>query len=268
MTSAELAWFGPEYIERGWAPAPRYLLRRARILNHMKKMPPGDLVEIGCASGALLAELAPRGFQCVGVEMSGQALSLAREVNKEYAIGFRSQPDETWREMFDYCLAFEVLEHIDDDRAAMRQWAKWLRPGGTMLLSVPAHPKLWNARDIKSGHFRRYRRAALEAVITDAGLDVVKVESYGFPLANILELLFAGGFKPYPDNPAQAVKEQMTRQTQASGIERSKDIAMFGYYARFPGSLVMRAMILLQALFVKTALGNGYLVAARKPLQD
>ncbi|GJL90365.1 class I SAM-dependent methyltransferase [Hyphococcus sp.] len=266
---ANTIWFGPEHSDEGWVPAPRYLLRRARILRHMRDMPPGDIVEVGSASGALLSEFSSKGFRCTGLETSEAAIALARRINKAAAVKFQGQPDTAWRECFDYCFSFEVLEHIEHDADALKEWAGWLRPGGAMLLSVPAHPRLWNARDVWAGHFRRYRRNELERIFADAGFVVEKIECYGFPLANILELIIAPSYKKNlrKDSQGDAIINK-SEQTAASGIKRSTDVKMFGHYARAPGAWIMRAMIMVQTLFLRVGFGNGYFVVARKPLQS
>lgn len=258
-------WFGPEHLKEGWAPAPRYLLRRARILHHMRNAPPGEIVEVGSASGALLSEFSERGFRCTGLETSKDAIALARRINQTDFVRFREEPDAAWLECFDYCFSFEVLEHIEHDEKALVQWAGWLRPGGRMLLSVPAHPRLWNARDVWAGHFRRYRRDDLERLFAKAGLIVEQIECYGFPLANLLEMLIAPNYSQYLENDAQQdTAIDKAKQTAASGIERATHVKVFRHYARVPGSLIMRAMIMLQTLFLRVGFGNGYLVVARK----
>lgn len=260
------AWFGPEHLEEGWAPAPRYLLRRARILDLMRGMPPGDLLEIGSASGALLSEFSARGFRCTGVESSKDAIALARRVNQESSVRFHEQPAPGWSECFDYCFSFEVLEHIEHDGEALKQWAGWLKPGGVMLLSVPAHPRLWNARDVWAGHFRRYRREDLERVFAEAELTVERMECYGFPLANMLEILAGYRYRQYARKDAERGSAiDKSAQTASSGIERAADVRMFRHYACFPGSFIMRAMTMVQNLFLQAGIGNGYLVVARKP---
>lgn len=264
MTADGTAWFGPAYTVEGWAPAPRYLLRRARVLDHLKKLPPGDVVEVGSASGALLSELKALGFTCVGLETSTEAVALARRVNAN--VQFRTEPDDAWAQTFDYCLSFEVLEHIENDGEALAQWSRWLRPGGRLLLSVPAHPRLWNARDVWAGHFRRYRRSDLKRLFEQAGLEVEKIECYGFPLANILEMIIAPSYRKYLNGEtAEKAKVNKAEQTAASGIERTTHVKMFRHYTRFPGSFVMRMMIMLQNAFLSSDFGNGFLVMARKP---
>ena len=72
----------------------------------------------------------------------------------------------------DSILCLNVLEHVADDAAALRAFRDRLRPGGRLLLLVPAHPALYGAYDREVGHVRRYRRPALRARLLDAGLEV------------------------------------------------------------------------------------------------
>ena len=260
-----VAWSGPEFIDHGWAPAPRYLLRRARILRQFKNMTPGSLVEVGCASGALLSELTKEGFDCTGVESSSAALALARRVHADAPIKFCEMPASDWREKFDYCAAFEVLEHIEDDEAALREWASWLRPGGAMLLSVPANPRYWNASDVWAGHFRRYRGRDLQDLFEKAGMRIEYSECFGFPLGNFAEFLFAQKCRQSGLSAAGQSSTNKAEQTAQSGIDRATQIRLYKYYAQFPGSLIMRALIWAQSLFLKFGVGNGILVVARKP---
>ena len=179
--------FGAWSKEGGWVPAPRYVLRRHRVLHLLQEMPPGKLLEIGCGSGALLHDLAGLGHECVATEHSQSAYDLAVQLNAgNPRVTICREIEEAWKDRFNYVLAFEVLEHIEDDLSALRHWASLLQPGGYLMLSVPAHQKKWSATDVGADHFRRYERQGLEQVLTDAGLEVRELEMYGFPLANLI----------------------------------------------------------------------------------
>jgi SAM-dependent methyltransferase len=86
---------------------------------------------------------------------------------------------------FDAALALDVLEHIDD-QAAARELHRILRPGGVLIVTVPAFPWLWSYRDTAAGHKRRYRRSALAALLGEAGFTIEALGYYQcllFPLA-------------------------------------------------------------------------------------
>lgn len=145
-------------VELRWVPSPTYELRREAVLKRMRTWTPGRVLEVGCGSSALLYELAVQGFTGLGVESSpaarGVAISLLAERKSIQIVD--SLPAES--EAFDYLLSFEVLEHIEHDRAASFAWVQRLLPGGLCLLSVPAHRSKWNLTDVLAGHFRRYDR--------------------------------------------------------------------------------------------------------------
>ena len=78
----------------------------------------------------------------------------------------------------DLVLCQNVLEHIEDDAAATLAMARALRPGGALVVLVPAHPRLYGALDRSYGHFRRYDRERLRRVVTGAGLQLERLYSF------------------------------------------------------------------------------------------
>jgi SAM-dependent methyltransferase len=89
---------------------------------------------------------------------------------------------------FDVVCAFEVLEHLEHDSEAIRGWLRHLRPGGHILLSVPAGRNRFGAWDRRAGHYRRYDHADIVAAMRLAGLSAITTISYGFPLGRALEM--------------------------------------------------------------------------------
>jgi SAM-dependent methyltransferase len=79
---------------------------------------------------------------------------------------------------FDFIVASNVLEHIEDDARVLSNFQSMLAPGGTVLLLVPAHPFLYSSLDRGLSHFRRYSRAGLAGVALDAGLAVEKLRHF------------------------------------------------------------------------------------------
>lgn len=131
--------YGVVAPEKGSVPSPRYLLRRARFFEHVRQWPKGGRVlELGCGAGALTYELNRAGFDCTAVEHSPTAAAVAADINRgPNAADIRTEAKD-WDAAFDCLVALEVLEHIEDDHAAVASWHRWLRPGGLMLLLVPA----------------------------------------------------------------------------------------------------------------------------------
>ncbi|HET6561682.1 MAG TPA: class I SAM-dependent methyltransferase [Marmoricola sp.] len=82
-------------------------------------------------------------------------------------------------ETFDVVAAFDVVEHCEDDGLALAELTRVLVPGGRLLLSVPAYQWAWSDHDVRAGHYRRYRRPQLVALVRSAGLDVQRA-TYAF----------------------------------------------------------------------------------------
>ena len=74
------------------------------------------------------------------------------------------------RGAYDLIAVLDVVEHIEDDVAALSAMADCLAPGGKILITVPAHPWMWSAHDTVNHHHRRYSKRALDAAIRRAGL--------------------------------------------------------------------------------------------------
>ncbi len=83
--------------------------------------------------------------------------------------------------------AFEVLEHIEDDKAALQEWVSYIAPGGCLLLSVPAHQDRFGPMDMHAGHYRRYSSTGLTQLVQSVGLVDVSTRLYGAPLGYGLE---------------------------------------------------------------------------------
>lgn len=88
---------------------------------------------------------------------------------------------------FDMVCAFEVLEHFEDDVAALREWASLLRRGGHVLVSVPAWQRFFGPADEAAGHYRRYAPDELRSRFAEAGLHPEWVRLYGWPVGRALE---------------------------------------------------------------------------------
>jgi SAM-dependent methyltransferase len=251
--------FGLSAPERGWVPAPRYALRRDRLLALAGRLDRGRLLEVGPGSGALLSDLQALGFSCEALETSEEALRLAGELNPGVRIA--RAPAADWNAAFDALVACEVLEHIADDRAALEEWRGWLRPGGHLILSVPAHARRWSATDVWAGHFRRYEEADLRSLLDRAGFTIVALECYGFPLSNLIEPLRAWSHRRALRRRTAGGLEEATAQ---SGVERGLEARLWPLQASAPGRLLFRAAFRLQEAFRHRDLGTGYLVLARR----
>lgn len=140
----------------------------------------GFAVDIGCGGGYMVKVLEPH-CPTIGVDVSRDALLLCRSRN----LSRLCQVDMTNLSLpfknnsFDLVLALDVIEHIDDDVHALTECRRILRPGGLIIVTVPAFMWLWSPWDEALGHRRRYTAASLADSINRAGLAVKKL-SYSF----------------------------------------------------------------------------------------
>jgi SAM-dependent methyltransferase len=151
-----------------------------------RKLPPGleRVLEIGAGKGAVGSILASR-YRYVGLEPDLASFEAASATID--GIVLQQSEEEFADGHFDLVCAFEVLEHLEDDDSALRRWQRHLRPGGWLMVSVPAGSHRFAAADERAGHYRRYDAADLESKLARAGLTNVEVTAYGFPLGYVLE---------------------------------------------------------------------------------
>ena len=167
-----------------------YVARR-RILHDLiareAKLPAeARLLEIGCGTGHNFEML--RGFgRLDALEVDGEARTLASR-RLGHAVGDAPLPSLAGVPDGAYHLValLDVLEHVDQDEAALRSIATKLAPGGRILITVPAYPWMWSAHDVAHHHKRRYSKGALRRVIEAAGLKPERIGYFNtllFPLA-------------------------------------------------------------------------------------
>jgi 2-polyprenyl-3-methyl-5-hydroxy-6-metoxy-1,4-benzoquinol methylase len=258
--------YGISVPEKGWVPSPRYLLRRYRILHHFESFPRGNLLEIGCGAGALLHDLSSMGFIVEAFDISSSALEVAYYLNKFNSnVVIYNNIQKDWVLKFNYILSFEVLEHIEGDLDALKIWYSWLRSEGFLLLSVPAHPQRWNASDDWAGHLRRYERKELKMLIEQAGFELVRIECYGFPLANFTEQLRAVYHsKQLRKRLEKGNKYDQQIYTCCSAIERNLEQKLYALQACWPFTRLMQFFCKIQHIFSDIDLGNGFLALCKK----
>jgi ubiquinone/menaquinone biosynthesis C-methylase UbiE len=139
----------------------------------VKHAPPkGKWLDFGAGAGQFAIPLKQAGNDVVAVEVDPTlAQSIARKGVPTYN-ALEQVPDES----VDYVYALNVLEHIAEDANALRMLQRKLRPGGKLLIYVPAFQGLYSSMDALVGHCRRYDKAGLRAVVQQAGFQVESVE--------------------------------------------------------------------------------------------
>lgn len=160
------------------------LIKRQKGQNHIR------VLDAGCGTGIMLSEMQEIFPNSFGVDKSVLALKFSKKRglknlhrgNLEKTLLFK-------KNSFDVITCLDVIEHLDKDRVAVEELLRVLKPGGRLLITVPAYMTLWTHHDEMLWHKRRYRRSQLKKLLTGAGFQV-KNASYFYsfiaPLAFVM----------------------------------------------------------------------------------
>jgi SAM-dependent methyltransferase len=149
------------------------------------------ILDAGCGSGRFMVELAKLG-SVTGVELSDTSVSLARERQLGEVIAGSVLEMPFADDSFDLAVSLDVIEHLSDDLAALRELRRAVAPGGALLITVPAYQWLWSGHDEINHHHRRYTRRSLQHVAEQAGWKQVRTTYFNsllLPVAIVLRVL-------------------------------------------------------------------------------
>ena len=152
------------------------------ILNQNAISPPARILDAGCGWGVTLEALEKRGYCATGLDVSHQALERIDRPDRqliEADLTCPLGPAAVAHPAFDAVLALDVIEHLDDDRAALNNLARLVNPGGLMIVSVPALPELFSEFDQVQGHRRRYLPDDVRGAFDCTGLTIERLFWWG-----------------------------------------------------------------------------------------
>jgi 2-polyprenyl-3-methyl-5-hydroxy-6-metoxy-1,4-benzoquinol methylase len=152
-----------------WYVARRDVLDRL-IRRRIQLPKDARILEIGCGTGHNLPMLGQFG-EVDAIEIDQAARDMAsKRLGKPVMASPLPSLEGVADASYDMVAILDVLEHIEEDKAALTGIAAKLKPGGRILITVPAHPWMWSAHDVVNHHKRRYTRRTLRKVIAEAGL--------------------------------------------------------------------------------------------------
>ncbi len=181
----------PAEYERMFENEDRYwwfVSRRELVLDQVRRYVRVDqplIVDIGCGTGATASDLRRHG-DVVGVDFSPLALRACASRGLGPLLRSRAEATPLADSSVDAIVATDILEHLDDDLAALYEFKRILKPGGVAVITVPAYQFLWSEHDVALMHRRRYVAGQLGKRVDEAGLERVRLGyalSFLFPLA-------------------------------------------------------------------------------------
>ena len=155
----------------------------AQVLTSLGLPASARILDVGTGTGSNLRLLRDLGFtQVSGVDSSPPAIRFCRSKGFQHVEEGDALHLPFPNGSFDFLLATDVLEHIEDDTRAIREILRVLVPGGRVLFTVPAFPSLWGAQDEVGHHRRRYRLSSLATLIESTGLRVAHSHYFNYLL--------------------------------------------------------------------------------------
>ncbi len=176
-----------------WWEGRRYLITLLKDTN------PKKILDVGCGTGETLMylhTLFPKA-ELFGIDTSSDAVSYSHKRGQKNvvignAISLPYSPNT-----FDTVLFLDVLEHIKDEKKALLEARRVLKPTGTILITSPALPFLWSDHDKNQGHFRRYTKKDLLKLSDETKLKVLRIGYFNFFLSPIVLLVRLLGKLPF-----------------------------------------------------------------------
>jgi len=171
-----LAKAGKQYW---WNQGRQYLVTRF-FQHHFRKRKAGEerlrILDIGCAAGGTLSHLTRWG-DVWGLDISPEAIALCRTwgiPEERLVLGDAENMNSFPDNQFDLITAVEILEHVERPGKALQEIRRVLKPGGLLIVTVPADMRLWSKRDESLEHKTRYELGALRRLVAQTGFDILK----------------------------------------------------------------------------------------------
>ena len=174
-----------------WYVARRKILSDL-IAREIKPPKGARILEIGCGTGHNFGMLGSFGHvDAIEIDEGAREVAQGR-LGRPILTAPLPSLDGIADASYDIIALLDVLEHIGEDEASLASIRKKLKPGGRLLLTVPANPWMWSAHDLAHHHQRRYTIASLQAVVRKAGLKVELMSHFNsllFPVAAVMRLI-------------------------------------------------------------------------------
>jgi 2-polyprenyl-3-methyl-5-hydroxy-6-metoxy-1,4-benzoquinol methylase len=187
-------------------------LRAESIYRLLKKAGVQRVLDVGCGLGKVTIYLAQRGIDITGIDVSHRLIELARKKSAEKHVPTDFHVVELGafqtKQKYDAVLFAGVLEHIDDDEQLMRDAYRFLNKHGKIIITAPCFPFLYNPRDKRIGHLRRYTKKSIARKLIQAGYVPVIQRYYSF--AMIFGAIYLKIFKKneYPFNAVNSITDK------------------------------------------------------------
>ena len=142
-----------------------------------------NILDVGSGIGTFIKIFSEKGYTVTAIDMSQQCLDMAKKLDLKNVRLIKDDicNPKRLKGKYDSVVALDILEHIKDERKALNQMKKFLKPSGSLIISVPAFPTLYSLHDKKIGHYRRYRKKRIVALLEKQGFKIEKTLYWNLP---------------------------------------------------------------------------------------
>jgi SAM-dependent methyltransferase len=222
------------------------LLREAVQTYHVEL---DNILDVGCGVGHVLEVLQDLGAKGIGLDLNKTLISWLKNKLPNYSFIHEDFRDFYPWSSYSLITMMAVLEHVKEDRKFLRKAFDLLRPGGYLIIVVPAHSKQYCKHDVLYGHFRRYDKEKLKWLLKSCGFVAPEISSYGLQLLQVINSAFIKN------------TEVACQATVKSAFELPN-----WYVKLYP---IIKVGIgpynLIQKTLKRTDCGNAYFVVSRRP---
>ncbi len=153
------------------------------LLGQLKVEKEQKILDVGCSGGILLESLKHQGYtNTYGIDISEKAIDVCKNRGLDNVLVSPGEVTNFSDNKFDVIIASDILEHIEDDNKALSEWYRILKPGGILLVFVPAFNFLWSQHDEVNFHYRRYTKRSLLQKILKYNFNILKSSYWNFSL--------------------------------------------------------------------------------------
>jgi len=236
---------------------PRNYFRETLIVNYLKKhVSKGLIFDAGCGNGSLSIRIAEKGFKVEATDIAKKSLDyfknkVIKKDIKNINIKYGSISKTNYKSnSFDGIVSGEVLEHLVDDKKAIKEFYRLLKKGGICVVTVPAKMDKWDFVDDASGHIRRYKREEISDKFNEQGFKVLNCFYWGFTFTNFWHRYI---YCPFLENQMKTDFNVTNSETLISkALKKEKVVSFFSNF------------FWMDMLFYKTSFGNSLLLVAKK----
>jgi SAM-dependent methyltransferase len=200
-----------------------------------------QILDAGCGSGRNMVDLAELGT-VTGVEISDASVERARlrDVGEivQCSLTDLPLPEDT----FDLAVCLDVVEHIEDEQGALREMLRVVRPGGSLLITVPAYQWLWSNHDVINHHFRRYTSRTLARATAEAGWQTVRVSYFNAALLPVAIPYRLFARRAHLEGPSSDLQRMPGRLNLLLELPLRLEARLIGRGLRIPAGLSLAAL--------------------------